>query len=340
MGWPVVSFKDNPMPKIHAPNYTQVPNVVLDNIQDLTEAETKIMMVICRQTFGWQRSKARLSRNDFMIHTGLSHQSVKNGIDKLLERGWLLRGETSNTFNYSINLENVEPPQNLAPLNAVDPLKYSPLTSQILAPLDAEKGLKFSPHKRNSLKREETKVSRGKRESSSESTLHQTLIDDWTTAYRITFDRAYAFQGGRDGKAAKSLLSIAKEPGAVMQVATRAWGEMDKPGRFWCKNAATLSGLASRWNEIQNELDAPASTPAAAFQRTNGHGENPTAKRIALERELQRIDGRLDALNDALRYREDVDTKPKLVAERTELKRKREAVAAALEAVNQTLLSA
>ncbi len=42
--------------RIPLPNYTQVPNVVIDEyLPEVTPAEAKVLIVLCRATFGWHR---------------------------------------------------------------------------------------------------------------------------------------------------------------------------------------------------------------------------------------------------------------------------------------------
>jgi hypothetical protein len=39
---------------IDAPNYTQIPNDILDNMAGRSDDEVKILMLICYQTFTWK----------------------------------------------------------------------------------------------------------------------------------------------------------------------------------------------------------------------------------------------------------------------------------------------
>jgi phage replication O-like protein O len=174
------------MKRIESPNYTQIPNIVLDSLRDLTESETKIMLVICRQTFGWHRGKSKLSRSTLSAMTGISDNSVKAGIDGLMARHWVSRHPEKNSFNYAVNLEEIQPPEE-AEMEDEDPSKFAGETPQNLPPLEATEPLKicggdpskfavdtlkicgenpskFAPHKR---KKESSKENRKKESLSS-----------------------------------------------------------------------------------------------------------------------------------------------------------------------------
>ena len=52
------------MPSVEKPNYTQIPNAILDNMASMTMPEAVVVLAICRQTFGWHKKSERsASRN-------------------------------------------------------------------------------------------------------------------------------------------------------------------------------------------------------------------------------------------------------------------------------------
>lgn len=77
------------------PNFTQVPNVVLDSIMsDLNESELKVLLYICRRTYGFHKEKDAISLSqltDGIIvngerldkGTGLSKRAVVSAISSL-----------------------------------------------------------------------------------------------------------------------------------------------------------------------------------------------------------------------------------------------------------------
>lgn len=78
----------------------------------------------------------------------------------------------------------------------------------------------------------------------------------------------YLHGGAKDTKATKRMLS-AFSPAELIAIAIRAW---KNPNGFNCKQAATICGMASRLNDIQQELNAPAqqqySRPKSAYERS------------------------------------------------------------------------
>jgi hypothetical protein len=92
---------------------------------------------------------------------------------------------------------------------------------------------------------------KAKAESSPE---HHEFIRRWTDRFQAVHGRPYVFQGGKDGKAVKTLLaSSGLKPDELMAIAEKAWGSTGRDF-FHCQAAVTISGFASRINEIQDEL--------------------------------------------------------------------------------------
>jgi phage replication O-like protein O len=72
------------MKKIKKPAYTQVPNIIFDDImKELTGAQTKILMCICRKTFGWQKEKDKISISQISEMTGLKKTCIIDSIKVL-----------------------------------------------------------------------------------------------------------------------------------------------------------------------------------------------------------------------------------------------------------------
>ena len=83
------------------PNYTQCPNLLLDeHLPDMGHAECKVVLAICRQTFGWHKQRDRLSIAQLMDLTGLSNRSVINGVEAALERGVIQRAQSGLSYEY------------------------------------------------------------------------------------------------------------------------------------------------------------------------------------------------------------------------------------------------
>ena len=81
-----------------SPNFTQAPNQFFDQLlKDIAElSELKVTLVAIRQTFGYHRTKAEMSRAFLEQATGLSRNSVRRGIKLALKRGTLLLARRSD----------------------------------------------------------------------------------------------------------------------------------------------------------------------------------------------------------------------------------------------------
>lgn len=98
-----------------APNYTQVPNILLEeHAPKMTEAELRVVLAIVRQTFGWHRRSWQISLTELCEMTGLSRQGVINGIDAGIERGIIARTPHGQGYVYELIIS----PE--TPVNEVD----------------------------------------------------------------------------------------------------------------------------------------------------------------------------------------------------------------------------
>ena len=92
------------MDKRLIPNSTQIPNIVLDLlVPKLPPAEARCILYISRRTFGFHRSKDRISLSQFIggiisrdgkrldYGTGLSRPSVVEALKNLFKAGNLYR---------------------------------------------------------------------------------------------------------------------------------------------------------------------------------------------------------------------------------------------------------
>ena len=107
-----------------APNHTQVPNLLLDeHMRDMSEAELRIMLAVCRKTFGWHKQKDRISLTQLEELTGMSRQGVIGGVQKAIGRGLLERFERGQGFEYSLVIEEVVNEVDYQLVNVVDTQK-------------------------------------------------------------------------------------------------------------------------------------------------------------------------------------------------------------------------
>lgn len=73
---------------VPAPNYTQTPNDLFDHwLPHLGGVELKVLMVIMRQTFGWHKTREKISLSFFQKLTGSNRTNICNALNALIEKG-------------------------------------------------------------------------------------------------------------------------------------------------------------------------------------------------------------------------------------------------------------
>jgi hypothetical protein len=79
-------------PGFHHPNHTQVPNDLFDvHLREMGLAELKVVLVVLRETLGWQRNRASLTLDELAELSGLDRGSVLDGAGRAERRGVLRR---------------------------------------------------------------------------------------------------------------------------------------------------------------------------------------------------------------------------------------------------------
>ena len=99
--------------RIAPPNFTQTPNVFLDDIaKTLKEGELRVLLVIMRQTFGWQKEWDRISLSQLVRKTGMCRDAVNNSLKSLIDKNLISkRKEGTNGITkcwYSLVMEEGE----------------------------------------------------------------------------------------------------------------------------------------------------------------------------------------------------------------------------------------
>jgi phage replication O-like protein O len=95
------------MPPVEKPNYTQIPNAILDNMASMSAAEFCVIAAICRQTFGWHKKTEKLSLTQLQEFTGMGRHAVMDALEAALEHGWITRKPAGQTFRYTVNVQEV-----------------------------------------------------------------------------------------------------------------------------------------------------------------------------------------------------------------------------------------
>jgi phage replication O-like protein O len=93
---------------IDKPNYTQIPNLLLDDLmRHMSPAEFKVTCAIARQTFGFHRERAKLTIADIEQVTGMSRPTVIDAIAAGIARGTIDREPQGNgRFTYSLIVDD------------------------------------------------------------------------------------------------------------------------------------------------------------------------------------------------------------------------------------------
>jgi hypothetical protein len=93
---------------IEEPKYSQIPNVLLDNIDKFDPVEFKVLMVICRSTFGYHTKKFTLSISQLLSLTGYKKRDVIVNALNSLQKKKLIRkaGKKSRVDVYELIVHN------------------------------------------------------------------------------------------------------------------------------------------------------------------------------------------------------------------------------------------
>jgi hypothetical protein len=98
-------------------SWTSVPNAVFAHLSSFTESELRVLLVVARHTWGWQKHRDRISLTQFQQETGMSRQGVVNGVAGLVKSGWLKAHDVLGSKEYEIV---VDPSQRSGLVNVVD----------------------------------------------------------------------------------------------------------------------------------------------------------------------------------------------------------------------------
>lgn len=92
---------------IKVPNYTQIPNDYFEVImQTLNGSENIVLLAIMRKTFGWQKTKDKISYTQLEKMTGIgSYSTIKKALSALEEKGLIISEKSGKYISYEINIE-------------------------------------------------------------------------------------------------------------------------------------------------------------------------------------------------------------------------------------------
>ena len=79
--------------------YTKISDLLIDTwLSKLSEAELKTLIIIIRQTIGWNKKRDRISHQQFKKKSGLSARSITTAIESLSYRNFIKISDASGTI--------------------------------------------------------------------------------------------------------------------------------------------------------------------------------------------------------------------------------------------------
>jgi hypothetical protein len=91
--------------------YTQTPNSLFLEMKNMDECELKVVLLICRYTFGYHREEVKLSTRRIADEIGMNTASVQKGADSAIERGLIekvIDGNKTTTWRALVSDSEIE----------------------------------------------------------------------------------------------------------------------------------------------------------------------------------------------------------------------------------------
>lgn len=93
---------------MNLPNYTQINNQFIDNMNKYNGNAVKVFLAISRKTIGWHKESDRISYSQLRKLTGLSTNSIKSAISILVKDGWIIQTNTDAGYIYDLNISKID----------------------------------------------------------------------------------------------------------------------------------------------------------------------------------------------------------------------------------------
>jgi replication protein O len=215
-----------------SPNYTQTPNELYDDLLPLMGlAELKVVLVAIRKTFGYHKDSDEISFSQFMKATGLSRQSVADGIAAAQTRGVLtvVAYGKRGVVRYRLVMEG-------------DQSTQATSTSLLGRPVKASTGLPSRLTKERDSKENDTK-------EKDSSTAIGALIGEWLKIGKVLEPKAYMNKTYRG-------YALAMHKAGVTADDLKAFIVDRKTDEFWKTRTIGLKHIAENiltWKEAQDE---------------------------------------------------------------------------------------
>lgn len=95
--------------RIISPNFTQIPNVIFDYwIKKLDHSIFKVLLHLCRKTFGWHTEKVNISKKVLAEETGVSKRTVDKAIEILISYELIECYQVMKENEYSVNCYKIK----------------------------------------------------------------------------------------------------------------------------------------------------------------------------------------------------------------------------------------
>jgi phage replication O-like protein O len=126
--------------------YTKIANEVLDNIAKakLNGTQFRILMVVWRSTYGWDKKEFRLSESFLANATGIHKQQIKRELKEMLNIGLLVEIEkptfnTSRVIGFNKRYQESSEVSKKIPVSEIDTTTGSELDTSTGSELDTQK---------------------------------------------------------------------------------------------------------------------------------------------------------------------------------------------------------
>jgi len=186
--------------RLLVPNTTQVPNVLIDEVMlKLPPSAFRVLLVIVRKTYGFQKLADRISFSQLQTLTGLSREGVSNGVKALKQLVKIKSGGKGRGANeYSLNLD----------ISTGQLVRISDQSEKLTSQSSAEKVVRISdspkPILQNQLRAPKIRTSKPSRK--------QPPVEGFKESMKLYYDLFVAKVGappdidGREGKILSGLL--------------------------------------------------------------------------------------------------------------------------------------
>lgn len=93
--------------------YTQVPNSLFQVMAEMDECELKVVLYICRYTFGYHRDEVKISTRNLAKAIKMSTASVEKGANSAEKRGLIERvkdGQNTTLWRAVVSVSEIDTP--------------------------------------------------------------------------------------------------------------------------------------------------------------------------------------------------------------------------------------